>query len=241
MIKTALYLVAALNGTGAGAVNEFSGVPRIIDGDTVAFGTTSVQLEGIDAPQIDQLCFDERGAERRCGLEAREQLGMQVQDKRWECRTVSKNLYGRLLAKCEVNGQDIARQMVRSGWAIASTTGLPIYLENEKEARLTASGLWAGAFVAPLDWRQHNGHAKILGRPAMAGQLSSRLLMSAFGSDPPSPECAIKGNVNTEGKCIFHRPTGRWYKRISMEARHGDRWFCSATEAIAFGCRETRR
>lgn len=37
------------------------------------------------------------------------------------------------------------------------------------------------------------------------------------------------------------RRQGESYKRIAMEAKYGYRWFCSPTEAIASGCKETRR
>ena len=102
-------------------------------------------------------------------------------------------------------------------------------------------GTLGSAFVAPLDWRQQNQHAKIYGKKPVPARSAAQLLASAFGASPPSADCAIKGNVNWSGKCIFHKPDGRWYKQITMEARYGDRWFCTATEAIASGCRETRR
>jgi hypothetical protein len=37
---------------------DFSGVPRIVDGDTLAIGSTKVRLEGIDAPETDQVCLN---------------------------------------------------------------------------------------------------------------------------------------------------------------------------------------
>ena len=154
---------------------------------------------------------------------------------------VRKNAYGRLLAQCKAGGEDIALQMVRDGWALASTTGSTTYLAAEEAARASDAGLWSGAFVAPLDWRQHNWHAKIFDNGGVIGRASAQLLSSAFGASPPSPNCAIKGNVNWSGKCIFHKPGGDWYKRITMEAGYGDRWFCTPLEAVAPGCRETRR
>jgi endonuclease YncB( thermonuclease family) len=36
---------------------DLSGVPRIVDGDTLAIGATKVRLEGIDAPETDQVCL----------------------------------------------------------------------------------------------------------------------------------------------------------------------------------------
>ena len=237
----AVLCLAAMIESADARPSEFVGVPKIVDGDTVQFGETRLQIEGIDAPQTDQLCFDKAGARWKCGIAAREQLRAQAGGKSWTCVVVRKNLHGRLLAKCQAGGRDIARRMVRNGWALASTTGSTTYLAIEEEARAEDAGLWAGAFVAPLDWRQNNWHAKIFGKVRTEERSAAPLLTSAFGASPPSPNCAIKGNVNWGGKCIFHKPGGHWYKRITMEAKYGDRWFCTPTEAVASGCRETRR
>ena len=239
-VVTVLCLAVTVEFANA-KVRQFIGFPEVIDGDTVQFADVKLQMEGIDAPQTDQLCFDHAGKRWKCGVAAREYLKQQADNKSWKCDVVKKNLYGRLLARCRAGDEDIARQMVQAGLALASTTGSAMYLEDEEVARTAEAGLWAGAFVTPLDWRQHNWHAKILGKATVQRQASAPLLTSAFGTSPPSADCAIKGNVNWSGKCIFHTPAGHWYKRITMEAKYGDRWFCTATEAIASGCRETKR
>jgi endonuclease YncB( thermonuclease family) len=237
----AAFLVVATVDVSQSRGSVYTGIPKIIDGDTVQFGETRLQIEGIDAPQSDQLCSDQAGAGWKCGIAARDYLWTQAGDKPWSCEVVRKNLYGRLLARCRAAGEDIGRKLVRNGWALASTTGSSMYLSSEQEARAANVGLWAGNFVSPLDWRQHNWHAKIFGHVTIPSQSSAKLLRSAFGASPPSPHCRIKGNFNWGGHCIFHTPRGRWYKRITMEARNGDRWFCTPIEAIASGCRETRR
>jgi len=206
----------------------------------VQFGTVKLRLDGIDAPQMDQPCIGPAGKLRTCGVLAREHLKVLAGDGSWTCKIVRKNHYGRLLARCLVDNDDVAQQMVRDGWAVASTTGVRRYLPMEQEARAAGAGLWAGAFVAPLDWRQHNWHADVLGQVTPDDRLSAQLLNSAFGETPPPPTCKIKGNVNWSGKCIFHKPDGRRYDRITMEVRYGDRWFCSVAEAVASGCRETK-
>lgn len=38
-----------------------SGVPRVVDGDTVVIRETKVRLEGIDAPETDQICLNAKG------------------------------------------------------------------------------------------------------------------------------------------------------------------------------------
>jgi endonuclease YncB( thermonuclease family) len=54
----ACFLLASYN---ARAAEIISGVPRIVDGDTVQIGSTKIRLSGIDAPETDQLCLDDIG------------------------------------------------------------------------------------------------------------------------------------------------------------------------------------
>src|SRR3954469_5967220 len=53
---------------------DVTGIPRIVDGDTIAIGETKIRLEGIDAPETDQLCFDAKGGRWTCGIAARGKL-----------------------------------------------------------------------------------------------------------------------------------------------------------------------
>src|SRR5262245_10467131 len=42
------------------------GVPRILDGDTVEINGVKIRLQGIDAPETDQLCVDADGQRWTC-------------------------------------------------------------------------------------------------------------------------------------------------------------------------------
>ena len=66
----AFFSLAAAIGGAQARTSEFNGVPRIVDGDTVQFGDVKLHLEGIDAPQMDQACFDKTGARWKCGVAA---------------------------------------------------------------------------------------------------------------------------------------------------------------------------
>jgi hypothetical protein len=52
----------------AHAGEPISGIARIIDGDTLAIGETKIRLEGIDAPESDQVCLDRNAAKWSCGI-----------------------------------------------------------------------------------------------------------------------------------------------------------------------------
>jgi endonuclease YncB( thermonuclease family) len=52
-----LFLAGATDLARAGDV---AGTSRIVGGDTLTIAAAKVRLEGIDAPETDQVCLDER-------------------------------------------------------------------------------------------------------------------------------------------------------------------------------------
>jgi endonuclease YncB( thermonuclease family) len=218
---------------------DVSGVPKIREADLVQIGNSRIRLSGIDAPSVDQLCLNTKGERWTCGVAARDELIKHVEGKSWTCHPGQTDRRGRLLARCEVDGEDIQKWLVRSGWALARISH--DYEADEKEAREAKVGMWQGAFIAPWDWRVRNKKTAILGAVKVPENAHAILLASASGAVAPSPDCTIKGNVNSSGECIYHLPTSRWYAQIKMQISKGTRWFCSVEEAEAAGCRETRR
>ena len=76
-----LVTVALLTTFQAGAPCEtvfaapvVSGEARVVDGDTVVVSGEKIRLNGIDAPETDQLCLTSRGDRWTCGIEARNRL-----------------------------------------------------------------------------------------------------------------------------------------------------------------------
>jgi endonuclease YncB( thermonuclease family) len=217
-----------------------SGIPRIVDGDTVEIGATKIRLVGIDAPETDQLCIDKNGGRWPCGVTARDELIRHVGSQPWSCLVTGKDRYGRALARCESGGEDIEKWMVRNGWALSFVRYSHVYDKEEGEARAGKAGLWAGAFIAPWDWRSRNRGTAILGAVSVPTNAQRVLLSSASAAEAPSPDCEIKGNLNRRGECIYHVPGTRYYSAIKMDISKGKRWFCSPAEAEAAGCREPR-
>jgi endonuclease YncB( thermonuclease family) len=219
---------------------EVSGIPRIVDGDTVQIGVTKIRLNGIDAPETDQLCLDARGDRWACGVAARDELIKFSRDRPWTCDVTGLDKYGRSLADCTIDGIDVDRWMVRSGWALAFVRYSREYGADELEAKSNRSGLWSGAFIAPWDWRGRNKQTEILGSGSVPVNAQTVLLSAVSADQAPDPACTIKGNVNRSGECIYHEPGGRWYARVNMDPSKGKRWFCSAAEAEAAGCRAAK-
>ena len=220
---------------------EITGVPRIREGDHIQIGNSRIRLGGVDAPSSDQLCLNHSGERWTCGVAARDELIKHADNKVWTCHGRQTDRRGRTVARCEVDGEDIQKWMVKTGWALAYVRFSHDYEADEKAAREAKAGMWQGAFIAPWDWRARNKKTTILGAAKAPENASTILLASASGPVAPSPDCTIKGNVNRSGECIYHTPKSRWYTQIQMKISKGTRWFCSVEDAEAAGCRETNR
>jgi endonuclease YncB( thermonuclease family) len=220
---------------------DISGVPKIREGDQITIGSSRIRLAGIDAPSVDQLCLDTKGERWTCGVAARDELIKHADNKSWTCHVNRVDRRGRNVAHCEVDGEDIQKWLVKSGWALSYVRVSHDYDADEKAARETKAGMWQGAFIAPWDWRVRNKKTVILGAAKPPPNANAILLASASGSVAPSPDCMIKGNVNSAGECIYHTPKSRWYAQIKMQIAKGTRWFCSTEDAERAGCRETKR
>lgn len=241
MFRTFSLFIAMLCIPALAQAADVTGVPKIRDGDQMTIGATRIRLAGMDSPGLDQLCLNAAGERWTCGVAAHEALVEHVGDKSWTCHVLRTDRFGRSVARCEVDGEDISQWMVKSGWALSYVRFSHAYDADEKAAREAKAGLWAGAFFAPWDWRVRNKKTTILGSIKPPDDALPILLASASGHVAPSPTCRIKGNVNRAGVCIYHTPESRWYAKISMRISKGTRWFCSKEEAEAAGCRETRR
>ena len=139
-------------------VDVLVGTPRIIDGDSLAFGDVNVRLAGIDAPERTQPCRDAAGDKFACGRSATDFLRYLIGDASVTCRGRGRDRYGRMIGQCRVNGVDISETMVRRGWAVAYLGDLEA---QEGEARRLEIGLWAGEFDMPAQWRKDRRSASL--------------------------------------------------------------------------------
>ena len=241
MLRKFLIALSLLSLPSLAQATDITGTAKVRDGDSVLIGSTRVRLGGIDAPSADQLCLNNKSERWTCGVAARDELAKFTEGKNWVCHARSIDRRGRTVARCEVGGEDIQKWLVRNGWALAYVRISKDYEADEAAAREAKAGMWQGAFIAPWDWRVRNKKTTILGATKPPEGAHSVLLASASGPVAPSPDCTIKGNVNSSGECIYHKPTSRWYAQIKMKISKGTRWFCSVEEAEAAGCRETKR
>ncbi|MCY0147393.1 thermonuclease family protein [Hoeflea sp. G2-23] len=131
---------------------EISGVARVVDGDSLAIGKRRLRLMGIDAPEIAQNCRRD-GRDYDCGVEAATYLRGLVGANPVDCRAEGVDRYGRDLVRCIAGGKDLNEAMVRAGHAVAFGD----YRVAEAAARKSRSGVWAGEFDPPKQWRAVHG------------------------------------------------------------------------------------
>jgi endonuclease YncB( thermonuclease family) len=129
--------------------------PTIVDGDTLRIGRESIRLQGIDAPELRQTCADGWHA----GDAARRALAGLVAAGAPQCERVTTDRYGRTVAICRVNGEDIGAAMVRRGMAWAYSTYSWRYLSDEWLAWFEGAGVHARHCASPSAWRaEHPSH-----------------------------------------------------------------------------------
>ena len=134
----------------------WTGVPQIIDGDSLVIAGQGMRLHNVDAFETEQFCTRD-GQEYRCGLEATFALIGLVQDREVSCEGRIRDQYGRVLAKCRAGGIDLGSAMVRSGWAMAEWRAE--YRPDQEHAKQARLGAWAGTFQRPKDWRRDRRNA----------------------------------------------------------------------------------
>jgi endonuclease YncB( thermonuclease family) len=235
----ALCVAVSCSEVRAGGV--ISGTPKIVDGDTVQIGEAKIRLQGIDAPETDQLCLDAKQHTWACGISARDELIEHSAGRSWDCDISGADRYGRSLGTCFVEGEDVNAWMVHNGWALSFLKYSHTYDADEAVARAARAGLWQGAFIAPWDWRHRSKQTLILGAATVPVDAQSKLLGAVSSAGAPDPNCVIKGNVNRKGERIYHLPGQLNYPKTSMNKGMGERWFCTEGEAEAAGWRKATR
>jgi endonuclease YncB( thermonuclease family) len=223
------------------AADPVFGRVLVTDGDTIVIRDVRIRLEGIDAPETDQICLDRDERRYPCGVKAREALQELIGDRAVTCVGDEIDQYGRRIMTCSAAGRDINAAMVDAGWALAYVRYSRRYVEQEHSAREHSAGMWAGAFIAPWDWRHRDRHTIILGSISVPVTAQAALLPRSPGVSAVVEGCNIKGNISRNGARIYHLPGMRDYEKTRINERAGERWFCSEEEARAAGWRRAQR
>lgn len=192
----------------------------VIDGDTLAIDGRVVQLYGIDAPELGQLC-DRNGKPWPCGLDAALALkklvslgGLPVVCSPWE-QTDQAHGDSEAAQVCELGERNLGLTMLRTGYSVALPDSFPDYAEAENEARSASLGLWQGKFVLPWQWRE---------------RIAPHVEADGWGR-----QCNVKGSITLGGHQLYYVPTDDNYQDLTIDPSKGERLFCSDEEARAAG------
>lgn len=192
----------------------------VFDGDSFTMAGLHIQLAGIDAPELGQLCprADER--ETRCGLMAGYELRkrLQLEPRPLRCWPQRPEEHGAVTATCAAGEDDVALQLLDAGYAFALPDAQIDYRLAEEKARSSGLGLWAAGVTAPWDWRRAREQAAAPG---------------------PDQGCVIAGIVANSGARLYSGPLDPDYVARTGGAETVERWFCSEEAARAAGWRRS--
>ena len=146
---------------------EISGIPEVVDGDTIHIDNYKFRLEGIDAPEMRQQCKKESFKisffigftfykDYSCGRVSKEKLITKIDTTEIKCISSSKDRYKRYIATCYKGKTNLNQWMVRNGFAIAYRRYSKKYVPDEEFAKENKLGLWKGKFMEPEKWRKLN-------------------------------------------------------------------------------------
>ena len=146
---TATIAIAALliTVTGAHGGEKVSGPATVISGDVLVVQGNKYKLFGIRAPDLAQTC-EWPAKTIPCGDISRTALMDLVVASQVDCVPLD-NTVSPMLARCYVDGFDVGRNMIHTGWAVAAPDGSADYRAIEDTAKIAKRGLWKGNFERP--------------------------------------------------------------------------------------------
>ncbi len=157
-----LFVLCAARGNAA---EEIRGEAKVISGNGITVGKRAVQLFGIKAPGLQDIC-PINDVKMRCGIVAWSEL-IKIADGQFvscdvevvpdrEVATVTEPTIGGArpgasaglktnvqFATCYISETDLNEALVRSGWAKAVPEHTDRYQVDENDARESRRGLWA--------------------------------------------------------------------------------------------------
>ena len=209
---------------------------EVIDGDSLEISGKAVQLAGIDAPELGQVC-DESGHLTACGRGAAFALRKMI-DVAAEPPTCDA-IAGTDTVTCRIGSLDVAETLLARGAAVALPGAPYPYKDAEQRARKVPLGIWKGSFVSPRDWRS-------------GGRLDSEIAAESADRTPTDfprriagvqilpranthrEPCIFKGVVSAKNGRVYFGPLDPDYDAIDVAAA-GGRMFCSDDEARMAG------
>ncbi|HEX9238643.1 MAG TPA: thermonuclease family protein, partial [Xanthobacteraceae bacterium] len=116
-MRFSILILAALSASQGWAASTI-----VRDGGTVQVAGVTYRLDGIDAPELDQICIDEHADPWTCGVEARDQLANLIGGRQVRCQDLGlgTTYKKRHIGICTVEGESASlnQLLVRQGLAL---------------------------------------------------------------------------------------------------------------------------
>jgi endonuclease YncB( thermonuclease family) len=135
------------------AYADITGMPRVIDGDTIIVSGERIRLHGIDSPETRQTCM-KGGKAWNCGGAATAALLNRIGGQPVTCKGDKRDRYKRLIGICYIGMVNLNAWMVQNGWALAYRRYSRDYIGDEGGAMDERKGIWRGQFTKPWEWRR---------------------------------------------------------------------------------------
>ena len=225
---------------------DVAGRARVIDGDTIEVSSARIRLFGIDAPESAQRCL--AGSRRwSCGEQATRALAGRIDGRSVACEERDRDRYGRIVAVCRYDGQDVNAWLVREGWAMAYRRYSTAYVGEEAAAKAAQRGVWRGEFVPPwaigagaIAWRPPPGTLlAALDVIEVAATSRATSATTARGASTTCPAIATTNARASAPRAVSGisalkpkrgRPAGG--ERAGDRAHRGDGWACTVDDQV---------
>ena len=238
-IRLAIMVLALFIANSSRAANMI-----VRDAATIQLGEITYRLDGVDAPDSDQMCVDDHADPWSCGIEARDQLAKLIGTRAVHCDDLGPDKrYARWrLGVCTADGDatSLNQLMVRQGLAMnVESSARSRFDGDETAARDGRKGLWRGCFVAPQEFRRSERKGKLLGA-ACRSDKDREIRQILFPEQPAAPPgCNIKAKFAARARVtrkvgVYHLQGCRSYAPLAKP----DRWFCAEEDAQAAGFRK---
>src|SRR5579859_1664782 len=104
------------------------------DGDTIQLGDITYKLDGIEAPELDQICIDDHADPWSCGVDTRDQLTKLINGRSVRCDDLGLDkTRKRHIGVCTIEGESASlnQQLVQMGLAISAEPSLKVHLKDD--------------------------------------------------------------------------------------------------------------
>jgi micrococcal nuclease len=206
-------------------------VVEVIDGDTIKVkydgNTEKVRFLLIDTPETNHNTLGKQPFGEDAKARNKELLASG--DVRIEFDVGERvDDYGRMLAYIYVDGVSVQETLLQEGLARVAYVFPPNtrYIDEFEDASAIAKKQSLGVWETDNYVTNRGFNASVIEETSYTNEVNT--------TSESDGKCAIKGNINRQGKKIYHVPSGKYYEQTNPEE-----WFCSEQEAITAGFKKS--